>query len=40
MLLNSNAALDVEHVHGAWAEGVRTRIHPGLFEHLTTGTNR
>ena len=22
-----------------WAEGVRTRIQPGLFEHIATATN-
>lgn len=40
MLLNAGAALDVERVDAAWAEGVRTRIHAGLFEHITTGTNQ
>ncbi|MFI0467415.1 TetR/AcrR family transcriptional regulator [Saccharopolyspora sp. 5N102] len=40
MLLNAGAALDVEHVDGAWAEGVRTRIRSGLFEHITTEANR
>ena len=23
-----------------WAAGVRTRVQPGLFEHITTGTNQ
>jgi AcrR family transcriptional regulator len=40
MLLNNVAALDVDELDEPWARGVRTRIHPGLFEHITTGTNR
>lgn len=40
MLLNSGAALDVDTIDEPWAEGVRTRIRPGLFEHITTETNR
>ncbi|MER7078037.1 transcriptional regulator, TetR family [Saccharopolyspora kobensis] len=40
MLLNSGAALDVEHTDGRWAEGVRTRINAGLFEHITAERNR
>lgn len=40
MLLNNLAALDVEDVHEPWATGVRTRIRPGLFKHITTDTNR
>jgi AcrR family transcriptional regulator len=40
MLLNNVAALDVDEVPQPWAEGVRTRVHPGLFEHITTDTNR
>ncbi|TNC24226.1 TetR/AcrR family transcriptional regulator [Amycolatopsis alkalitolerans] len=40
MLLNNVAALDAGEVSEPWAEGVRTRIHPGLFEHITTATNR
>lgn len=40
MLLNAGAALDVEDADGAWAEGVRTRIRPGLFEHITAEANR
>lgn len=40
MLLNAGAAMDVEQVDAAWADGVRTRIRPGLFAHITTGTNR
>jgi AcrR family transcriptional regulator len=40
MLLNTAAALDVEELDAPWAEGVRTRIRPGLFEHITAGTNR
>ena len=40
MLLNNVAALDVGQLDEPWADGVRTRIHPGLFEHITTDTNR
>lgn len=40
MLLNNMAALDVDELDEPWAKGVRTRIHPGLFEHITTDTNR
>ncbi len=40
MLLNNAAALDVGEVDEPWAAGVRTRILPGLFEHITTETNR
>lgn len=40
MLLNVGAAMDVEQVEQAWADGIRTRIRPGLFAHITTETNR
>ncbi|GAC66544.1 TetR/AcrR family transcriptional regulator [Gordonia soli] len=40
MLLNAGAALDVDQVDETWAEGVRTRIQPDLFAHITTDTNR
>jgi AcrR family transcriptional regulator len=40
MLLNNMAALDANELDEPWAEGVRTRIHPGLFEHITADTNR
>jgi AcrR family transcriptional regulator len=40
MLLNAGAAMDVEQVDAVWADGVRTRIQPGLFRHITTETNR
>lgn len=40
MLLNAGAAMDVEQVDAKWAEGVRTRIQSGLFEHITPETNR
>lgn len=40
MLLNNMAALDVTDLDEPWAHGVRTRIDPGLFEHITTDTNR
>jgi AcrR family transcriptional regulator len=40
MLLNNMAALDVGELAEPWATGVRTRIQAGLFEHITTDTNR
>jgi AcrR family transcriptional regulator len=40
MLLNNVAALDVEELDEPWAAGVRTRINPGLFEHITADANR
>jgi AcrR family transcriptional regulator len=40
MLLNNVAALDIDKLDEPWAKGVCTRIHPGLFEHITTDTNR
>jgi AcrR family transcriptional regulator len=40
MLLNNGAALQVATLDERWVEGVRTRIRPGLFEHITTETNR
>jgi AcrR family transcriptional regulator len=40
MLLNNMAALDVDELDEPWANGVRTRIQPGLFEHITADTNR
>lgn len=40
MLLNAGAALDVAEIDEPWADGVRTLIRPGLFEHVTTASNR
>ena len=40
MLLNNVAALDIDELDEPWAKGVRTRIQAGLFEHITTETNR
>jgi AcrR family transcriptional regulator len=40
MLLNNGAALQVAEVDEPWATGVRTRIQAGLFDHITTETNR
>lgn len=40
MLLNNVAALEVDGLDQPWATGVRTRIHAGLFEHITSDTNR
>ena len=40
MLLNNGAALQVDELDEPWAAGVRTRIRPGLFDHITADTNR
>lgn len=40
MLLNNAAALQVSELEEPWSEGVRTRIQPGLFDHITSETNR
>ena len=40
MLLNNAAALELGDVDEPWAEGVRTRIQPGLFTHITTEANQ
>lgn len=40
MLANNVAALDVDEVDQAWTAGVRTRVQPGLFEHINSETNR
>ena len=40
MLLNNGAALGVAELDEPWAKGVRTRVRPGLFDHITTETNR
>ncbi|MFZ2056682.1 MAG: hypothetical protein WAV54_04675 [Acidimicrobiales bacterium] len=40
MLLNSGAAVQIAELDEPWAEGVRTRIHSGLFDHITADTNR
>lgn len=40
MLLNNGAALQVAELDEPWAKGVQTRIRPGLFDHITTETNR
>jgi AcrR family transcriptional regulator len=40
MLLNNVTALEVDELNEPWSKGVRTRIHPGLFEHITAETNR
>jgi AcrR family transcriptional regulator len=36
LLLSNGAALQVAELDQPWAEGVRTRIRPGLFDHITT----
>lgn len=40
MLLNNVAALDASELDEPWSTGVRTRIEPGLFAHITSETNR
>ncbi|BDM74373.1 TetR family transcriptional regulator (plasmid) [Streptomyces nigrescens] len=40
MLLNTNAALAAADVDADWARQATTRIHAGLFSHLTTEVNR
>jgi AcrR family transcriptional regulator len=40
MLLNTNAALASADVDADWARQATTRIHAGLFTHLTTEANR
>jgi AcrR family transcriptional regulator len=39
MLLNNGAALEVAELDEPWAQGLRTRIRPGLFDHITADTN-
>jgi AcrR family transcriptional regulator len=40
MLLNSGAALEVADLDERWAKGMRTRIRPHLFDHITADSNR
>ena len=40
MLLNNGAALEIGELDQPRAQGVRTRIHAGLFEHITAAANR
>ncbi|KQV07392.1 TetR/AcrR family transcriptional regulator [Leifsonia sp. Root112D2] len=40
MLLNTGAAVNADELDEPWADGIRTRIQAGLFEHITTETNR
>ncbi|MQA01472.1 MAG: TetR family transcriptional regulator [Streptosporangiales bacterium] len=40
MLLNTNAALGTADVDADWARQATTRIHAGLFTHVTTEANR
>jgi AcrR family transcriptional regulator len=39
-LLNNGAALQIADLDQPWARGARTRVHAGLFDHITTETNR
>ncbi|MFJ3310710.1 hypothetical protein ACIPSA_48750 [Streptomyces sp. NPDC086549] len=38
MLLNNGAALQIAELDEPWAEGARTRIRPGLLDHITQRT--
>lgn len=40
VLLNTAAALRVSEVDADWADGSRTRIQAGLFDHLSEQANR
>lgn len=40
MLLNTAAALQVNEVDADWADGIRTRIQAGLFDHITEQANQ
>jgi len=40
MLLNASAAMALAGLDDGWAAGVRTRIHAGLFRHITTESNQ
>lgn len=40
MLLNTGAALDLPELDTAWSREARTRIHAGLFRHITTEANQ
>jgi AcrR family transcriptional regulator len=40
MLLNNAAALELQELDEPWADGVRTRIRPGLFTSITTEANQ
>lgn len=40
MLLNNGAVLQVIDLDEPWAQGIRTRIRPGLFDHITADSNR
>ena len=40
MLRSISAALQLADVPDEWAQGIRTRFQPGLFQHITTDTNR
>lgn len=40
MLPGRDAALQVAEIDEPWTEGVRTRIRPSLFRHVTSGASR
>ena len=40
ILLNNGAALLIAELDTPCAEGVRTRIRPGLLDHFMTGSDR
>ena len=39
-LIDSGAALKVGEVDESWAKAICTGIRPGLFDHISTETNR
>ena len=40
MLLNNGAALQITEVDEPWAQGLRTRISTGLFDHINADANQ
>lgn len=40
VLRSGSAALQLADVPDEWGQGIRTRIQPGLFQHITADTNR
>jgi AcrR family transcriptional regulator len=39
MLLDASAAMELKELDETWARGIRTRIRPNLFKHITIETN-
>ncbi len=40
MLLNTSAVLNFAEIDTPWTRQARTRIHPGLFQHISSETNQ